>query len=51
MHEVGERHGFRRRGKPLEVWSSIHANQSRPSFGRHARSGTRDILSELASLT
>ena len=32
------------------MWSSIHANQSRLSFGRYARSGTRDARSELASL-
>ena len=41
---------LRRRGKPLEVWSQVHASQGRPSFGRHARSGRRDILSELVSL-
>src|ERR1700677_5009918 len=29
----------------------MHANQSTPSFGRQARSGTRDALSELASPT
>ena len=32
-----------------EMWSSIHVSKSRPSFGRHARSGTRDVISELAS--
>ena len=32
------------------MWSQVHVSRSRPRMRRHARSGTRDILSELVSL-
>jgi len=49
MHQAGAWCSGRRRGKPCEMWSQVHVSKSRPRMRRHARSGTRDVPSELAS--